>query len=381
METLILSWYILVETQSVFLLSAYASLQFLGTLVAPMVGVLGDRIGPRNLLVGMRATYTTLALVLLTLIVFHAVAPVYVFIVSGLVGLVRSSDMGIRVAVVADFIPAGQFVGAVAVQRTTQDLARIAGALAGGAVVASVGMAPAYVAIASLYATSVILMLQVPGNRAHPAGTKRPSPWRDLKAGAHYVWTQPHILATMYIAFLINLTAFPLLAGLQPYVAREIYGTDQTGLGYLVAGAGCGALFGSLMASRYGRRMRQARMIIIATIVWYVSLFFYAFMNGPTTGIPFLFVAGFGASMSQVPMQSMVLTHTHEQFRGRVMGIRMLAIYGNVIGLLIAGPLITSFGYRVAASLYCTIGITATVFIAYHWRAHIWRRDAPANSR
>ena len=44
MEGLILSWYILIETQSVFLLSAYASLQYLGTLISPLLGVIGDRL-------------------------------------------------------------------------------------------------------------------------------------------------------------------------------------------------------------------------------------------------------------------------------------------------------------------------------------------------
>ena len=38
-----------------------------------------------------------------------------------------------------------------------------------------------------------------------------------------------------WIAFLANLTAYPLSNGLLPYVAREIYGTNQTGLGYLSA--------------------------------------------------------------------------------------------------------------------------------------------------
>ena len=54
-------------------------------------------------------------------------------------------------------------------------------------------------------------------------------------------------MAAMGFAFLLNLTAFPLCNGLQPYVAKEIYGTDQTGLGYMVAGAAFGALVGSIL--------------------------------------------------------------------------------------------------------------------------------------
>src|ERR1041384_7222341 len=57
METLILGWYVLVETGSVLLLTLFAALTYVGTLIAPMFGVAGDRIGHRNLLAGMRAIY------------------------------------------------------------------------------------------------------------------------------------------------------------------------------------------------------------------------------------------------------------------------------------------------------------------------------------
>ena len=56
MEMIILGWYVLVETGSVLLLTVFASLGYIGTLVAPMFGVVGDRIGHRDLLAMMRAT-------------------------------------------------------------------------------------------------------------------------------------------------------------------------------------------------------------------------------------------------------------------------------------------------------------------------------------
>ena len=45
MEGIILSWYIIVETGSVLFLTIYGSLQYAGTLLSPLFGVLGDRIG------------------------------------------------------------------------------------------------------------------------------------------------------------------------------------------------------------------------------------------------------------------------------------------------------------------------------------------------
>jgi MFS family permease len=67
METIILGWYVLVETGSVLMLTVLGALQFIGTLVAPILGVVGDRIGQRNLLSGMRAVYATVAAILTAL--------------------------------------------------------------------------------------------------------------------------------------------------------------------------------------------------------------------------------------------------------------------------------------------------------------------------
>ena len=48
----------------------------------------------------------------------------------------------------------------------------------------------------------------------------RTSLWRDLREGLAYLWDTPSSLAALWLAFLVNLTAYPLTSGLLPYVAR-----------------------------------------------------------------------------------------------------------------------------------------------------------------
>ena len=75
------------------------------------------------------------------------------------------------------------------------------------------------------------------------------SPWRDLKEGLAHTWNTPVLLALVSLAFLTNLSAFPVTTGLLPYVAKNIYLVDQTGLGFLVASFAGGALIGSIVLS------------------------------------------------------------------------------------------------------------------------------------
>jgi hypothetical protein len=68
------------------------------------------------------------------------------------------------------------------------------------------------------------------------------------------------------------------------------------------------------------------------------------------------------------------------RFRGRIMGVRMMAIYGMPVGLLIAGVMIDLIGFSATATLYAALGLLFTLVIAVRWRAELWRADTPANA-
>ena len=386
METLILGWYVLVETGSVLLLTLFAALTYIGTLIAPMFGVAGDRIGHRNLLAAMRAAYVVLAATLMVLAFSGALNAVYVFIVAAVMGLIRPSDLGVRGALVATIMPHHQLIGAISISRTTMDTARIAGTLSGAGLFAALGMGPAYAAIVGLYSISTLLTLAIVApSTPHPVDESggralRRSPMRDLKEGVAYVWTTPRMRAAIWIAFLANLTAYPLSNGLLPYIARDIYGTDQTGLGYLSAGFAVGSLAGSIALSVVGG-VRVARLMIGATAMWYAMLLVFAQIQSVPAAIACLMLAGFAQSLTMISIAVILMRTASEHFRGRVMCVRMLAIYSLPLGLLAAGNLIGEIGFVATASLYACTGLLLMLIIALHWRAELWHPHAAANLR
>jgi len=386
METIILGWYVLVETRSVMMLTVFASLQYVGTLISPMFGVMGDRLGHRLVLGAMRMVYTTCATTLMVLVFTGMLTPMHVLAIAAVMGLVRPSDVGVRAALASDSMPPAQLIGAMGIQRSTQDSAKMAGALSGASLVAFLGMGPAYVVVAVFYALSVILTLKagtarIPRPNESQRDTPIVSPWRDLREGAAYVWHTPLLLGTMTLAVVLNLTAFPMMTGLVPVVVKEVYGAGQTVLGYLVAAGAGGALIGSIVLSRVAHLVHPARMMVGCAIAWLAALSLFAQTTHPSAGIPLFMLAGFAQASGLVPMLAMLLRNTEPRFRGRMMGIRMLAIYSNIPGLLIAGPLIANFGYPMMATIFCTFGIVMALIITAYWRTHLWRRDAPANTR
>jgi Na+/melibiose symporter-like transporter len=384
MEALVLGWYILVETGSVVLLTVVGALQFGGTLIAPMFGVASDRIGHRNLLTGMRAVYATVAAALMTLAFAGLLDPLLVFLLVALTGFVRSSDMGLRGALIAETMPFDRLTSAMSISRTTSDSARIAGALAGAGMFAAFGIGPAYVAVTACYLLSVVLTWCTEPVKPRPAATAAvdavatSSPWRDLRDGMAHVWSTPSLLALIWLAFLFNLTAFPITNGLLPYVAREIYHVDQTGLGYLVAGLATGALLGSIALTRSSHTMQLSRLMIVSALLWQALLLAFAQMQSMPGGLLFLTLAGVMQSLTMVSHSVILLRASGQRFRGRIMGVRMLAIYSLPLGLLAAGVLIERVGFRTTATLYAGVGLIFTVLMATYWRAQLWRPRGPA---
>jgi hypothetical protein len=382
METLILGWYVLVETGSVVLLTVFGSLLFVGTLVSPLLGVLGDRLGLRNVLAAMRLWYTVFACVILFLALTRQLDPMLVLVVAAMSGLVRPSDIGLRSALVGATVPAGHLVAAMGISRTTQDSARVGGALAGAGFMATFGMGPAYIAISSIYLTGALLTLLTDGRTgALPVSIEqRPSPWRDLKEGLGYVWRTPRLRAVMSLAALVNLTAFPLTSGLMPYIARDVFHVDQRGLGWLVASFAVGAFIGSMSLSLFGAKVRPARTMLATCAAWHLCLIGFALSTSLPVAMAMLMLAGASQSLSMITLSIILLRTAEQRFRGRIMGVRMLAIYPLPLGLLLAGAMIPKIGYQPTALTLVISGLLLTLALAVTWRDDLIRRDAIGNA-
>jgi MFS family permease len=380
MELIVLGWYVLVESGSVLLLVIFGALQYTGSLISPFLGIAGDRVGYRVLFMLTRGLYALAAMMIATLAFFGSLSPLNVIVIATVVGMIRPSDLMMRYALIGQTQPSDQLTSALGISRMTSDSARVAGALAGASIFAQFGMVPVYVCITLLYLISFYFSTRVAGKPAQVSvHTARPSPFTDLQHAFSYVWSKPVLLGTMSIAFLVNFLAFPFSLGLLPYIARTVYEVGQAGLGVLSASFAFGALLGSLVLGSNRFSLGTGRALLIATGIWFGLLMLF----GPTThfalGVALLMCAGFVQSICLVPLAAVMLRATEPQYRGRIMGMRILAIWGLPAGLLIAGPLIDTIGFVWTSFLYTLMGVTATLAIALKWRKVLWCKSAPAN--
>jgi hypothetical protein len=321
-----------------------------------------------------------MAFVIMLLSYFEALTPEKVLILSAVVGMIRPSDQMMRNALIAKTLPPEQLMAALGISRMTSDSARIAGALAGAGIVAFLGMTSAYLVVTFLYFISFWLSRGVDNVQPAPSSVALASPLQDLKSAFTYVWHKPILMGAMAVAFLVNLLAFPFSLGLLPYAAKNIFLTNQTGLGFLGASFAFGGLLASLTLSSHKFKLRASQTMIVASSAWFLLDFVFAFTQNLYFGMFILMLAGFVQSLCMTPLAAVMLRATEPAFHGRVMGMRMLAIWGLPIGLLISGPLVESIGYMATAGLYSALGLILTLALTVYWRRALWDRHSVANS-
>ena len=347
MENLILGWYVLVQTGSPFLLAVVAALQYGGTLLAPGLGVVADRVSRRTLLLSLRAAYALIAGTAAGLGLAGWLEPWHAFVIAGLGGFLRPLDMMMRFSLVADTIPPRLLMNASGFQRLTMDAPRIVGALAGAGIMAAFGVGAAYAAVAGLYLLATLIGFGIsppPLSRPElPAGTAAARFAGEFGRGLAYIRSSGMIRFMLFLAVLANLLAYPSVMGLLPAVARDLYGADENGLAQLIAALASGALLASTVVAVV-RLRAPARVSGIGLVGWLALLAVLAFTGTHASGMAVLFLVGFAQSLAMISMGAALLMVTSPAYRGRVMGARMLAVYANAVGLLLGGALIEWMG-------------------------------------
>lgn len=365
MESLILGWFVLVETDSAIALALIAALHYGGSLISPFFGVVADRVQRRSMLIVMRVVYAGLAGMIMVLALLDIVKPWHLFVIAGMSGLIKPSDLLVRNSLIADSVPVSDLRNAMGIARTTMDSARIIGALMGAGLLSWIGLGPAYGAVVGLYLGAALCSCGISVRRELPL--ERTRPWMDLKSGLSYIRGDRILAPTLLLAFFANLTAIPVSHGLLPVLAKDVYVTDENGLAALVAAFAVGALIGSLLMATTLGGSRPGRTMLVHLLGWHVLIIVMGQLEGLLSGLVMITLIGAAQSFAMIAMAVLLLSTAQEAYRGRVSGVRMLAVYGLPMGLLLGGVLIEWLGVPTTFTLYGAAGLVVVLIIALRW--------------
>ncbi|HUT84063.1 MAG TPA: MFS transporter, partial [Thermodesulfobacteriota bacterium] len=153
---------------------------------------------------------------------------------------------------------------------------------------------------------------------------------------------------------------------LMPVFAKDVLKVGARGLGFLMAGNGCGALLGAFTVASQGM-MRPGETFLWGSLCY--SAFLIAFSFSHVTWLSIILLVGVGGGMiaQNVTANTLVQTMVPNELRGRMMSMYSLVFMGLMpVGNLIAGAIAQKMGAPFAVGLGGAIALSAALFV--RWR-------------
>ena len=376
MEIIILSWFVLESTNSPLVLGLFGALRFTGTLAAPFFGVVVDRLGRRKIFLASRISFLAISTTVLLLSLNQLLTVPIVLALASVAGMCRSMDMIVRQSVLPEIVGEEKLQNGVALSRTGRDFTQIIGPVCGGILMEMAGTTYSYVVIVLLYATSLLLIARVKGLPDNVTVKGKDSVIRNVRQGISYVQSEKIIMGLLVIAFIVNFTAFPMNNTLLAVVAKDIMNRGATSLGWLMGAYSFGSLLGSLTIGSISGMGSAGRVMVVGSILWHVGILVMAYMKWFYPALPVLVLIGMSQAFAMVTMAMMILKYTATDMRGRVLGLRQLAVYGLPIGLLLSGYLAERNGVFSALTVNGVVGLVLLALSLMKWSGLLVKRKS-----
>jgi len=344
MQQVAQDWLVLRLTNEPLPLGITTALQFTPILaLGAWAGVVADRLDKRRLLLATQAAMAALALVLGVLTATGAIRLWMVYLLALLLGFATAFDMPTRQAFVSEMVGPGQVVNAIGLNSAVFNSARVIGPAAAGVVIATVGIATAFLVNAVSFLAVIGGLLAMDPARLH-RGPPVQRASGQIRAGLRYVWTTPVLRSTIALVAVVGTLGLNFRVAL-PLLARFTFGGDATVYGALASIMAAGSVVGALAAAR---RSRPSPALLLGSVAVF-GVLSVAAAAAPTLALEMVVLAPLGlASIAFLATaNSTVQLGSSPELRGRVMALYGLVFLGSTpLGGLLAGWMADRFGPR-----------------------------------
>jgi MFS family permease len=337
MQQIALGWLIYDMTRSASLLGA---ISFCGSLPVLTLGLLGgaiaDRASRRFVMVGTLTVIACTALVLSLLTAIGHLAIWHIVAISMVAGAASALFGPSAQAVIPSLVGDGELLNAISLNSVQFNLARTIGPALAGLAYGSIGPAGCFALNAAGFLVMVLMIARIRLPRA-PHVTAPPV-IRALRDAIGYAGRHAVIGPALFLATVMSIFGFPYII-LLPALARDTLGLDASGLGYLMASVGAGAVVGGLGLSAAGDVSRKEVVAVSCAIGFGILLGAFALVRTAARMSPLLFAMGALQTICVSSINTTIQLRVHDGMRGRVMSMMTVILFG----LVTAGALLMGF--------------------------------------
>ncbi len=332
------SWLVYRLSDSAFMLGLAAfAMQIPFLVLAPLAGVLVDRLDPRRVLMVTNAIAALQATLMFTVVALGVVEPWHLVAGNLVLGIVNACDAPARQSILIHLVGGRRdLTNAIALNSIMMNLARFIGPMVGGVLIAALGERWGFGANALSYFGMIWALSRI-GAIAQRHAPRESGLLGQLAAGLRYAYGFRPARSALLLLATTSVTVGSYVA-LMPWFAREAFHGDSGTLGVLISAAGLGALTGMFYLA-----MRTGVRGLFGLLAWTTSaagagLFAFAFSASLWLALPALYCVGLGLMLTAASTNTVLQTIVPDELRGRVASLYVMSFIGmSPIGALIAG--------------------------------------------
>ncbi|HVZ83723.1 MAG TPA: MFS transporter [Terracidiphilus sp.] len=371
MENVARGWLILLLTNSPLWLGVVGfagSIPFL--LFTLFGGVIADRADKRRLLMVTQTVMMLFAFLLAALAFFKGadgkplITVWEVTVIAFLNGIALAMNAPSYQAMVPKLVQREDLTNAIALNSAQFNMSRIVGPTLGGYAMAIFGVAGNFFlnGLSFLAVLWALVRLRFPEEKP----VKHESMWRSLRAGFAYLRRERQMLVVVMMTSAFAFLGFPFLNFI-PYFAKMQLGLDESGLGWLMACSGFGAVLGAMTVAVLGVIRHRGVVATIFGITFFAAIIGFSLSRNFWLSAALALIEGY-SGITMVSCFNVSMQHlSSDEMRGRVLSIYTTAFLGlPPLGSLMAGWLSQYFDAgHVLAAMASTAALIYAAFYAF----------------
>jgi MFS family permease len=345
MQTMAQGWLALEISNSAFIVGLVAAAQSFPVLVLSLpAGHIVDR-SDKLKLVKVAQTFLGIEAATLWWVTYSKhVSIAWLLALATANGVISAFEIPARQSLVIELVGRDDLPGAIALNSSGFNLARVVGPSIGAIVIAQLGIAWCFGVNAISYGAVLVglFMIQLP---AWMPPEHSVAPLDGMREGIRYMRGTPSIAALMKLVTVYSVLGVPYLT-LMPVVARDQLQLDAGGYGALLACVGIGGVAGALSLAALGDRVSRSRLLSAAAYAFSGLLVAFAMVRQAGAAYPILLAIGFMMIVNNATANSMLQHLVPNELRGRLMAAYSFVVVGlsSVLGSILAGSIAHAIG-------------------------------------
>ena len=364
-EPLALGWLVLDITNSPLWVGISAGVAGVGmTLFSPVAGVLADRYNRKHLLILSLLVQSLAAIILGILLLMDFLQLYHALLFSFVSGLTGSVKFSCKMALTLDLAGRNNLLKGIAANFFSMTIMGVVAPLAGGLILAELGMGQAFLLVGALLLVSLMVVSLLKGIESPQY--RGASHVDDFLEGVRYMFRSPSV-RLLILAVMVSETFGWAVESMLPVIARDELGLGPEGFSYLMSAGALGAAVTTVTISVVPNIENKGKLVLLGIIGFGIGLIVFAFSKLLILSL-FCLAFTFGCGVAyESGLSTLIQEVIPDRMRGRVLSFQtfcwgfsgmagfhagpIAALLGAPIAVAVGGGVVALNGFRIARSL------------------------------